>query len=180
LANRPKPEWLPLREAFYRICHESHFPPSLAEEALENALRSGRVSFQGVPHLKGLLVSIDGRHVRELRFDIDQNEIYLTAKQWNSPPNYHSVEVDWRALEPFVRKSLSTTREPPRPSRPAVTKAIRESVKRHQEADKRPTRRQHIAEIRKEWPGMTEDQYDEFKEGIVPPEWSRPGRHRRR
>jgi hypothetical protein len=70
---------------------------------------------------------------------------------------------------------------PPRPGEGAITAAIRDSVHQHRDSGTKPSRKEHIDELRRSYPGMTETQYDEARQelaktGIIPPDWSKVGR----
>jgi hypothetical protein len=183
LATRRKAEWKTLLDARSQLCvtFGVYFELTV-DEALAYAISSGRVPFRGVRWLKILSAPIDGQIIREpTGSDICLNRLYLkTSSPTQGDPDFHSVRVEWNALERFVRENfVEVSGPPPRPGRGAIIRALRESVKRYQEYGKRPSRAEHIAELRQECPGMTEDQYDQLKPEIVPPEWSKAGRPRK-
>jgi hypothetical protein len=180
MTSRRRPEWVSLSEAQLRIW--STFEPNLsflAHEAIANAVVSGQVPVQGVPRGKTLPVTIDGRTILPPeRGAISLNELTL-KETYRRPldPDFRAVKINWKMLETYVRETRDgLLGRPPRPADGAVKSALRDSVKRHEAERTRPTRAKHIAEIRQELPGVTEAQYDELKTGIVPADWSRPGR----
>jgi hypothetical protein len=122
--------------------------------------------------------------------DIRCNELRLKANRdgifdedrilfRHEPADFSQVTIARQALDEFVRDLLAI--EVPRAPVAKVARAFTKSAARHVQAQTRPTRSEHIRELRQELPGMTEDQYDDakkqaIKDGILPPEWARAGR----
>jgi hypothetical protein len=141
--------------------------------------RSREVPIQGVPQGKTLPVTINGRTIRAPDIhDIDQSVLFLKeSPRLSLFPDFHAVKIDWKVLKVGMRETFDRWFGPrSRPGDGAVASALQDSVQHHEVEGTRPTRTEHIAEIRQEYPGMTEAQYDELKVGIVPTKWTKPGR----
>ena len=178
---RRNPEWVSLSGARERLCQTfTIWFLICVDEALANAIQSGYVPLRGVPPSKILRVWIDGRLIREPSSnDIDDSCLFLKGRP-RLLPDFRLVEIEWGKLVAFVR-DLQPSKIIPRPSEPKVDTAFVQSVARHCEAQTRPSRSEHIAELRRELPGMTDTQYDRAKKqaiqsGILPADWSRAGR----
>jgi hypothetical protein len=183
---RRTPRWVPLSKARAQLCDlfGSDFE-LFVDELLANAIFSEHVPLQGVaPSSQSQRVAINVRLIRELdHVCILENKLYLKNHSEIThsldPPDFILVELDWRKLESFVR----ARRVVPRPSDCKVAATFARSVARHQQAQTRPSRWEHIRELRRELPGMTREQYERARRqattsGTLPPEWGRSGRIR--
>jgi hypothetical protein len=193
MPNRRKREWIDLRDARDRLCvtfGRGYFT-MFVDEALANAISIGKVPVYGVPRGKILRVPIEGGTIREpTGLDISRNELYLKSSVTSVrpalvDPDFSSVQIEWKALEAFVRENyVDHSGSPRRPGQATITAAFRESVLRHLAENTKPSREQHIAELRQDHPGIRDDQYDKAKKtlmekGVVPRDWSKPGRPRK-
>jgi hypothetical protein len=182
LATRQKNEWIYLSEARRRLCSVfGLYFEMVVDEALAAAIASRRVPLMGVPPGKILRVPIDEQIREPSTSDILSNKLFLretASRQLFS--DFRLVQVDWKALEQFVREIYPATRHASRrPSDGTVIEAFRRSVERHKSDGTRPSRKGHIAELRRDHPGMTEVQYDKAKRDlgeVVPLDWGKPGR----
>jgi hypothetical protein len=187
LPQQQKNQWIRLSAARDRLCETfGIYFRVFVDEALANAIQSGAVPVRGVP-MRGtqvLPVKIDGQQLaHEPRsIDIDNNRLFLKGNWPSWPgaiPDFQTVEIEWKALVALVR-DLQPGKSP-RPSDHDVDIGFRQSLARHREAQTRPSRSEHIAELRQQLPGMTENQYDSAKKqaresGILPADWSKAGR----
>jgi hypothetical protein len=178
-------KWVSLSKARERLC--SPFGPYFelfVDELLANAILSKHVPVQGLPlSLKSRRVAIDVRLVREAdHICILEDKLYLkknsVTAHFFAPPDFVLVELDWRKLEAFV---YARRVKIDKPSDPEVSAAFARSVARHQQAQTRPSRSEHIRELLQELPGMTERQYDRARKqaivsGTLPPGWGKSGR----
>jgi hypothetical protein len=181
------PKWVSLSKARERLCNL--FGPyfeAFVDELLANAISSKHVPVQGLPlSLKSRPVAIDVGLIREADYIcILEDKLYLKKNngiiQLFEPPDFILVELDWRKLEAFVHARRVKIHKPPDLK---VIAAFARSAARHQQAERRPSRAEHIRELRQELRGMTEDQYDRVRKqaiasGILPREWGKSGRVR--
>ncbi len=181
------PKWIGLSKARERLC--DLFGPYFelfVDELLANAILSKHVPLQGVaPSSKSRRVAINVRLVREAdHICILENKLYLKnhsgSTHFFEPPDFILVELDWRKLEAFVHARRVKIHKP---SDPKVSAAFARSAARHQQTQTRPSRSEHIRELRQELPGMTKDQYERARKqaivrGTLPPGWGKSGRIR--
>jgi hypothetical protein len=181
LATRQKLEWLFLKDAWHQLCRafEWHFGIEV-DEALAAAICSGRVPRIGVPPGKILPVPIDEQIREPSTLDILSNELYKREPALrHGAADFQFVQIDWKALKQFVREIYLASRSSSRrPGDGTVIEAFRRSFERHKAGGKRPSKEQHIAELRHDCPGMTEAQYYSAKRelGELVLDWGKPGR----
>lgn len=180
------PKWISLSKARERLC-KALGPHVELDELLANAILSKRVPIRGVPSwLKSRPVTIDGGLIRKAdHVCVIENTLYLKKSQaadFCEPADFILVEIEWRKLEAFVHARRVKA---PKPSDHKVNAAFVRSAARHQHAQTRPSRSEHMRELQQELPGMTKDQYHRARKhaimkGVLPPEWGKSGRRRSR
>jgi hypothetical protein len=156
MPNRRKKEWIDLRDARDRLCGTfgCGYFAMVVNEVLANAISIGKVPVYGVPRGKILRVPIEGGTIREPNHNnIFNNELYLksSAPAVRSAlvrPDFSSVQIEWKGLEMFVRESLEGS--PRRPGQATITAAFRESALEYIASNTKPSREQHIAELRQD------------------------------
>jgi hypothetical protein len=112
MPNRQKREWIDLRDARDRLraTFRGYFE-IFVDEALANAISIGKVPVRGVPRGKILLVPIESGTIREPTvLDISRNELYPKSSATSVrpalvDPDFSSVQIEWNALEAFVREN---------------------------------------------------------------------------
>jgi hypothetical protein len=185
------PKWVSLSKARERLCNA--FGPYfqlVVDELLANAILSRHVPVRGVPSfLKSRLRAIDVGLIREAdHVCILEDKLHLREKNRSAhffePADFVLVQIDWKKLETFVHAQRVKIQKP---SDHKVSAALARSGARHQQAQTRPSRSQHIRELQQVLPSMTKDQYERARKraiwsGILPPEWGKSGRirHKRR
>jgi hypothetical protein len=181
------PKWVSLSNARERLCDS--FGPYFelfVDELLANAILSQQVPLQAVtPSSKSRRIVINVRLVREPDYIcILENKLCLKNQSeiipFFEPPDFILVELDWRKLVAFVHARRVKIHKP---SDPKVGAAFARSAARHQKAQTRPSRSEHLRELRQELPSMTKDQYERARKqaivsGTLPPGWGKSGRIR--
>lgn len=171
-------EWLDVADAHTWLIAQNCYLSAggMAVEMLTAAIRGG-VPVRAIQDGKLLPTKINGAEVRDL-------DVYcvLAGELRTTDTPYRSAQIERRAFESFVRAEWPDfVPDVHRPGDGAVERAFADSVARHLQAGTHPTRVDHVAELRQELPGMTEDQYntakkEAIKAGNCPAEWARAGR----
>ena len=147
------------------------------DDSLSSAVVSGQVTIRGIPHGQLVACLIDVADIdKPAHAQISRNELVRKGSgRLGGIADFYAVAIDWKETESHVDRMLAPAIINP-PSEQQVRRAIKSSLERNPQ---RRSRSEHLAEIRRGLPGVTEDKYEAAKkwaieQGIMSADWRSP------